>query len=75
VEATVDLGGEAAKAGVYRQSVRAAFADLLRCATRGGTPVADAYAGLTAVAVAEAATHAAEAGAARPVTLPAGSPR
>jgi predicted dehydrogenase len=75
VEATVDLGGEAAKAGVYRQSVRAAFADLLRCATRGGTPVADAYAGLTAVAVAEAATHAAEAGAARPVTLPAGSAR
>ncbi|MBY8876339.1 Gfo/Idh/MocA family protein [Actinacidiphila acidipaludis] len=75
VEVTVDLGGEAAKAAVYRQSVRAAFADLLRCATGGGTPVADAYAGLTAVAVAEAATRAAEAGAVRQVVLPAGSAR
>ncbi|WP_329459814.1 Gfo/Idh/MocA family protein [Streptomyces sp. NBC_01497] len=72
VEAVVDLGGEAAKARVYTQSVRAAFGDLLRCAADGGTPLADAYAGHTAVAIAEAAAHAARTGAERQVALSGG---
>ncbi|WP_037908363.1 Gfo/Idh/MocA family oxidoreductase [Actinacidiphila yeochonensis] len=75
VEAVVDLGGEARKQYVYAGSVRAAFADLLRCARDGGTPVADAYAGLTAVAVAETATRAAESGATLPVVLPSAAAR
>ncbi|MFF0702672.1 Gfo/Idh/MocA family protein [Streptomyces tendae] len=67
VRAVLDLGGEARKPYVYRESVRAAAADLIRVARDGGTPVADARAGLTAVAVAEAATLAADTGVARPV--------
>ncbi|MCQ4080902.1 Gfo/Idh/MocA family oxidoreductase [Streptomyces sp. RB6PN25] len=70
VEAVLDLGGEASKQHVYAGSVRAAFTDLLLCARDGNTPVADAYAGLTAVAVAEAATEAVERGAALPVVVP-----
>lgn len=72
VEAVLDLGGEPAKARVYTGGVRAAFADLLHCAAHGGTPVADAYAGLTAVAVADAATLAADTGIGRPVVMPEG---
>jgi predicted dehydrogenase len=71
VEAVVDLGGEDRKQYVYTGSVRAAFADLLRCAREGGAPVADALAGLTAVAVAEAATLAMRSGATLPVIVPA----
>ncbi|GHF82600.1 Gfo/Idh/MocA family protein [Streptomyces thermodiastaticus] len=63
VRAVLDLGGEARKPYVYRESVRAAAADLLRVARDGGTPVAGALAGLTSVAVAEAATLAADTGA------------
>ncbi|MFI8182684.1 Gfo/Idh/MocA family oxidoreductase [Actinacidiphila glaucinigra] len=66
----VDLGGEARKQHVYAESVRAAITDLLRCATGGGTPVADARSGRTAVAVAEAATRSAETG--RTLPVPAG---
>ncbi|QPP05804.1 Gfo/Idh/MocA family oxidoreductase [Streptomyces bathyalis] len=71
VEAVIDLGGENRKPYVYTESVRAAVADLLRCAADGSTPVADAHAGLTAVAVAEAATRAAGTGAGRTVAVPA----
>lgn len=67
VTCVVDLGGEARKQHVYAESVRAAFTDLLRCATGGGTPVADARSGRTAVAVAEAATRSAETGRTLPV--------
>ncbi|MDX3072635.1 Gfo/Idh/MocA family oxidoreductase [Streptomyces sp. NPDC088354] len=69
VTCVVDLGGEARKQHVYAESVRAAFADLVRCATDGGTPVADAASGRSAVAVAEAATRSAETG--RTVLVPA----
>lgn len=71
VTCVIGLGGEAAKAHVYTGSVRAAFADLLACARTGDRPVADAYAGLTAVAVAEAATLSAASGRVRAVSVPA----
>ncbi|AEM81944.1 Gfo/Idh/MocA family protein [Streptomyces violaceusniger] len=70
VRAVLDLGGEARKPYVYRESVRAAVADLVRVARDGGTPVADALAGLSAVAVAEAATLAADTGTEQPVPGP-----
>ncbi|MET8269340.1 MULTISPECIES: Gfo/Idh/MocA family protein [unclassified Streptomyces] len=70
VEAVIDLGGEPCKPYVYTESVRAAVADLLHSAGGGGAPVADAYAGLTAVAVARAATLAAETGTEQKVVLP-----
>ncbi|MEU8571112.1 Gfo/Idh/MocA family oxidoreductase [Streptomyces pathocidini] len=70
VDALVDLGGEPRKPYVYAQSVRAAFADLLRCARECGVPVADAHAGLTAVAVAEAATRSAATGRTERVDVP-----
>ncbi|WNI22324.1 Gfo/Idh/MocA family oxidoreductase [Streptomyces sp. ITFR-16] len=72
VRAVLDLGGEARKPYVCTQSVRAAVADLVRVAREGGTPVADAVAGLTAVAVAEAATLAAATGTEQPVPAPGG---
>lgn len=62
VRAVLDLGGAPRKPYVYAESVRAAVADLLRAAHEGGEPVADAVSGLAAVAVAEAATRAAETG-------------
>lgn len=71
VECVIDLGGEPRKPLVYAGSVRAAFADLLRCARTGAVPVADAHAGLTAVAVARAATRSAECGRTLPVEVPA----
>ncbi|MFK0173354.1 Gfo/Idh/MocA family protein [Streptomyces sp. NPDC090306] len=67
VRAVLDLGGEARKPYVYSESVRAAVADLVRVAHHGGTPVADALSGVTAVAVAEAATLAADTGTEQPV--------
>ncbi|MFF7361780.1 Gfo/Idh/MocA family oxidoreductase [Streptomyces sp. NPDC008125] len=75
VRAVLDLGGEARKPHAYRESVRAAVADLVRVARDGGTPVADALAGLTAVAVAEAATLAADTGTEQPVPGPGTAPR
>ncbi|MET8330156.1 Gfo/Idh/MocA family oxidoreductase [Streptomyces sp. NPDC005181] len=75
VDLVIDLGGEARKPYVYAESVRAAFTDLLLCAAHGGTPVADAQAGLATVAVAEAATRSAETGRTVPVTIPAPSTR
>ncbi|MGW1465730.1 Gfo/Idh/MocA family protein [Streptomyces sp. NPDC002308] len=74
VRAVLDLGGEARKPHAYRESVRAAVADLVRVARDGGTPVADALAGLTAVAVAEAATLAADTGTEQPVPGPGIAP-
>ncbi|WP_037571137.1 Gfo/Idh/MocA family protein [Phaeacidiphilus oryzae] len=62
VRAVLDLGGEPRKPYVYAQSVRAALADLVRSAREGTRPVAAAAAGLSAVAVAEAATIAADTG-------------
>ncbi|GAA3874845.1 Gfo/Idh/MocA family oxidoreductase [Streptomyces lannensis] len=73
VDVVIDLGGEERKPHVYAESVRAAMTDLLHCAAHGGTPVADARAGLTAVAVAEAATRSAESGRTLPVTVPSGT--
>lgn len=73
VDCVIDLGGEARKPYVYTESVRAAMTDLLHCATHGGTPVADARAGLAAVAVAEAATQSAETGRTLTVTIPSPS--
>ncbi|MER7943837.1 MULTISPECIES: Gfo/Idh/MocA family protein [unclassified Streptomyces] len=70
VHAVLDLGGETRKPHVYSESVRAAVADLVRVARDGSTPVADAVAGLTAVAVAEAATLAADTGTEQPVPAP-----
>jgi predicted dehydrogenase len=70
VRAVLDLGGETRKPHVYSESVRAAVADLVRAARDGSTPVADAVAGLTAVAVAEAATLAADTGTEQPVPAP-----
>jgi predicted dehydrogenase len=72
VDCVVDLGGEDRKQYVYAESVRAAMTDLLHCAEYGGTPQADATAGLTAVAVAEAATRSARTG--RTLTLNGGAP-
>ncbi|MFI6878922.1 Gfo/Idh/MocA family protein [Streptomyces sp. NPDC050400] len=62
VRAVLDLGGETRKPYVYARSVRAAMADLVRCVHEGATPAADAAGGLSAVAVAEAATLAAATG-------------
>ncbi len=73
VDVVIDLGGEERKPHFYAESVRAAMTDLLHCAAHGGTPVADARAGLTAVAVAEAATRSAESGRTLPVTVPSGT--
>ncbi|MFB4421095.1 Gfo/Idh/MocA family protein [Streptomyces sp. QL37] len=58
----IDLGGEARKEYVYSQSVRAAMADLVRAVREGTPPVADAASGLSAVAVAVAATRAGDTG-------------
>ncbi len=70
VSCVATLGGEPAKPHVYTGSVRAAFADLLACARTGATPVADVHSGLSAVAVAEAATRSAECGRTLPVEVP-----
>ncbi|MEU6579010.1 Gfo/Idh/MocA family oxidoreductase [Streptomyces sp. NPDC046805] len=71
VDCVIDLGGEPRKPYVYAESVRAAMTDLLHCAVHGTAPVADARAGLAAVAVAEAATRSAQTGGrALPVTAP-----
>ncbi|MFD8567289.1 Gfo/Idh/MocA family protein [Streptomyces sp. NPDC059639] len=67
VRAVLDLGGEPRKPYVYAQSVRAALADLVRAVHEGSVPQADAVSGLSAVAVAEAATVAADTGVAQPV--------
>ncbi|MYW69689.1 Gfo/Idh/MocA family oxidoreductase [Streptomyces sp. SID8379] len=67
VRAVLDLGGEPRKPYVYAQSVRAALADLVRAVREGSAPEADAVSGLSAVAVAEAATVAADTGVAQPV--------
>lgn len=74
VECVIDLGGEDRKQYVYAESVRAAFTDLLHCAAEGGSPVADARAGLAAVAVAEAATRSAATGRTLPVAAPGVTP-
>ncbi|MFB8085702.1 Gfo/Idh/MocA family protein [Streptomyces sp. NPDC055992] len=70
VTAVLDLGGEARKAYVYAQSVRAAMADLVRSAREGTAPVAGPVSGFAAVAVAEAATIAAATGTGQSVLSP-----
>lgn len=71
VDCVVDLGGEDRKQHVYAESVRAAMTDLLHGAAHGGTPQADAAAGLSAVAVARAATRSAQSGRTVFLTSPA----
>ncbi|MEU5721827.1 Gfo/Idh/MocA family oxidoreductase [Micromonospora sp. NPDC047738] len=56
---TLDLGGEAAKAYVYAESVRAAMHDLVRCVRTGDRPAAGITEGATAVTVAAAAARSA----------------
>lgn len=70
VEAVIDLGGHPSKPHVYAESVRAAVADLVHSAHSAGAPEADAWAGLAAVAVAVAATRAAETGRDRTIDIP-----
>ena len=65
------LGGAAAKARVYRESVRAGLADLLAAIADGGQPLVTPADAWRSLAVALAAQEAADTGAAaRPATLP-----
>jgi len=59
VRVELTLGGPEAKARVYAESVRAAMADLVRCASTGATPRSGVREGWAAVVVAEAARKAA----------------
>ena len=66
------LGGQAAKARVYRESVRAGLADLLGAVTTGGPPAVTPADAWTSLAAALAAQESATTGAAtRPAGLPA----
>jgi predicted dehydrogenase/mannose-6-phosphate isomerase-like protein (cupin superfamily) len=56
------LGGAQAKAGVYRESVRTAMADLAGCVATGATPASGGRHALDAVEVATAARRAAAEG-------------
>lgn len=56
------LGGPAAKPVAYAESVRAAMTDLVRCVDTGRSPVSGVQQGADAVAVALAATEAADTG-------------
>jgi predicted dehydrogenase len=67
VRMQLTLGGHAAKAEVYAASVRAAVADLVRCASTGDSPLSNGRTAAAAVAVAEAATTSAATG--RTLTL------
>lgn len=62
VRAVLSLGGAPAKAEVYRESVRAAMADLVRCVGSGAAPLSGAREGAAAVTVADAAARSAEEG-------------
>lgn len=62
VRAELTLGGPGAKERVYAESVRAAFADLVRCVTTGATPQSGAREGWAAVVVADAARRASATG-------------
>lgn len=62
VQVEIDHGGEATKATVYAASVRAAMADLVRCAATGDRPVSGAAEGQAAVVVAAAGRQAAREG-------------
>jgi len=62
VRAELTLGGADAKDRVYAESVRAAVADLVRCAATGESPASGAHAGWAAVVVADAARRAAATG-------------
>lgn len=68
VRALLALGADEDKQRVYAESVRAAMADLVRCARTGARPVADATAGRNAVRTAFAATRALREGTTRNVT-------
>jgi predicted dehydrogenase len=58
----IDLGGEPAKPRVYAESVRAAMADLARCASSGAAPAAGSVEGWASVVVAAAARESAHQG-------------
>lgn len=62
IRAELTLGGLAAKAHVYAESVRAAMADLVRCASTGEPPQSGPHEGWAAVVVADAARRAAAEG-------------
>ncbi len=62
VRIDLTLGGPAAKAEAYAESVRAAMADLVSCVTGGATPFSGVAEGAAAVAVATAATRSADQG-------------
>ncbi|MGZ4444700.1 MAG: Gfo/Idh/MocA family protein [Nocardioidaceae bacterium] len=62
VRIRLSLGGPAAKAEVYAESVRAAMADLVRCAVTGARPRSGLAEGADAVTVALAASRAASSG-------------
>ncbi len=55
VSMSANLGGAVAKQRVYAESVRAAVTDLAKCATEGGSPVANVDCGWVSVATACAA--------------------
>ena len=59
VRAELTLGGPAAKERVYAESVRAAFADLVRCVMTGDAPRSGVREGWAAVVVADAARRSA----------------
>jgi predicted dehydrogenase len=59
VRLRMTLGGPAAKASVYAESVRAAMTDLVTCATTGGRPLSGVDEGAAAVRVAAAARRSA----------------
>jgi hypothetical protein len=71
VRVHLSLGGHAAKPEVYAAGVRAAVADLVRCARSDATPASSGWTAAAAVGVAEAATTAAATG--RTVTLDPGA--
>jgi predicted dehydrogenase/mannose-6-phosphate isomerase-like protein (cupin superfamily) len=62
VSIRLTLGGAQAKAGVYRESVRTAMADLAECVATGAPPVSGGRHALEAVQVATAARQAAAEG-------------
>ena len=70
VRVELTLGGPAAKAKVYAESVRAAMSDLVTAVTTGSTPYSSVREGAAAVTVAAAATRASRDGRSVVITDP-----
>lgn len=70
VRVELTLGGPAAKAMVYAESVRAAMSDLVAAVTTGSTPYSSVREGAAAVTVAAAATRASRDGRSVTITEP-----